>query len=113
MALNSKYANGRKLSLPVPSGVVSGDPVLVGALPGVATVDRGAGGNAAGYASVDTGGAYDLEIVAGAAMVAGAEVFIDATTRVLSDDDTDVFFGYVLEAIAGASTVTRPVKVGR
>ncbi len=111
MAQNAAFQNARSLSLPVADGTVSGDPVLIGdALVGVALTDKGDGGNDAANASVDTGGAYDLEIVAGAAMAAGDEVFIDA--GVLSDDDTGVHFGYLLEAIAGASTVTRPVKVG-
>lgn len=109
MAQNPKFQNARQLSLPVPSGIVSGEPVLVGeALCGVAQTDR----DADGEATVDLGGAHDLEVVAAGAMAVGDIVYIDAATLVLSDSAADVRFGYLLEPIAGASTVTVAVKVG-
>ena len=43
-----------QLSLPVPAGTKSGDPVIVGAIAGVAVTNIGEGGNAATHASVDT-----------------------------------------------------------
>jgi len=112
MATNQIYDSdkAKQLALPVPSGVVSGDPVLIGdALVGVALTDR----DADGEATVALGGAFDLEVVAGAAMAVGDLVYIDdATSRTLSDTNTGVRFGYLLEVIAGASTVTVTVKVG-
>ena len=46
MARNQKYQDGRYLSLAAtdPSTPASGDPVLVGQIPGVAQVDEGDGG---------------------------------------------------------------------
>lgn len=109
MAKNRRYAGAFQLSLPVASGTVSGDPVLIGdSLPGVALTDR----DSDGEATVRMIGAFSVEVVAGAAMAVGDSVYIDAATGVLSDTDTGVFFGYLLEAIAGASTVTRAVKIG-
>lgn len=59
MAVNERFgANLITHALPVVAGVVSGNPVQVGSLVGIALTDRAAGGNKAGglpdnYASVD------------------------------------------------------------
>lgn len=58
MALNEIFKVGQSISLPVPVGTSSGDPVRVGVLNGVAIVDEGTGGNAAGYTSVDLFGGH-------------------------------------------------------
>ena len=101
MARNQKYQDGRYLSLAAtdPSTPASGDPVLVGQIPGVAQVDEGDGGNAATATSVDTGGVYDLYYVA-------------ADTPKLSKKNTGVRFGYALEAVTAGATATIAVKVG-
>lgn len=67
MALNEIFKVGKSISLPVPTGIESGDPVRVGVLNGVAIVDEGSGFNAEGYASVDLFGGHLYEL-------AGAEV---------------------------------------
>jgi predicted RecA/RadA family phage recombinase len=109
MATNRTYEKATQLAVPVPSGIVSGDPVLIGdALVGVALIDR----DADGEATVQFDGAFELEVVAGAAMAVGDLVYIDAVTLVLSDSAADVRFGYLMEAIAGAGTSTVLVKVG-
>lgn len=52
-----------ELSLPVVEGTVSGDPVKVGAVNGVAATDRGKGGNASTHASVVTDArSYEYEV---------------------------------------------------
>lgn len=109
MARNRRYAGAFQLSLPVIAGTVSGDPVLIGAeLPGVALTDR----DADGEATVRMIGAFSLEVTAAAAMDAGDPVYIDGAAGTLSDTNTDVFFGYVLEDVA-IGTATVAVKVGR
>lgn len=50
---NEGYVPASELSLPVPVGTESGDPVLIGGnLPGVAATNRGEGGNLSTHASV-------------------------------------------------------------
>jgi predicted RecA/RadA family phage recombinase len=111
MATNTHLEDADQISFIVPTGTLSGEPVLVGAaLPGVCLTDADADDD--DRATVKLNGSFHLEIVAAAAMVAGDEVFIDAATFVLSDTAADVHFGYLLEDIGAASTVTRPVKVG-
>lgn len=114
MALNKRYERGQKISFAVPVGTTSGEAVAVGAegLCGVAVVDR----QPDGEATIDFEGVYDLPVVAAGAMAVGDEVTIAVATGVLSGTAVgagQVKFGYLLEAIAGASTVTRPVKLER
>ena len=80
-----------ELSLPVVAGTVSGDPVRVGVVNGVAATDRGAGGNPSGCATVVTDDpAYTYE-VAGAIAGPFTPVFITArsgaTAPVLTTTD--------------------------
>ena len=75
MALNEIFKAGTSISLPVPDGTESGDPIRVGVLNGVAIVDEGTGSNAAGYASVDMFGGHVFKIP-GAAV--GNAVYIDS-----------------------------------
>ena len=67
MALNELVKVGKSISLPVPEGTESGDPVRVGVLNGVAIVDEGTGFNKTGWTSVDMFGGHLFEL-------AGAEV---------------------------------------
>ena len=120
MARNQKYADGRFLSLAAtdPATPASGDPVLVGQIPGVAQVNEGAGGNAATATSVDTGGVYDLSVKgvdqSGNSAVAVGDIiyYVTADTPKLSKKNTGVRFGYALETVGSAGTATIAVKVG-
>jgi len=110
MATNRVYEDATQLSFIVPTGTLSGEPVLVGAaLPGVCLTDADADDD--DRATVQLDGAFNLEVVAAAAMDPGDEVFIDAATFVLSDSAADVHFGYVLDDVA-IGTATVRVKVG-
>lgn len=80
-----------ELSLPVVAGTLSGDPVRVGVVNGVAATDRDAGGNPAGCATVVTDDrSYEYE-VAGAIAGPFTPVFITAragaTAPVLTTTD--------------------------
>jgi len=121
MALNLYQNDGRYLSAVVtaPAAPVSGDPVMIGQIPGVALTDEGAGGNAATYTSVDTGGVYLLNVegVVGAgnsAVVAGDILYYDtaATVKINKDVTNGVRFGYALGAVDSAGTGIIPVKIG-
>lgn len=106
MALNRAFANARKNSYPVASGVVSGDPVVIGdSLPGVALTDRN---DDTGEASIDTAGAYWLEVEG--APDAGDVLYYHAGT-INATSSGGVRYGYAMQTVA-SGTATIPVKLG-
>lgn len=125
MTRNEHMRPGTSLSLPVPPGTRSGDPVRAGAMNGVAATHVGEGDNAATHASVITANdvrAYTFE-VAGA--IAGPCEPVYLTPRaadaepVLSTAGTGAPWGYtvpkpgesgVRAATAGVAVV-RPAQV--
>ena len=113
MAKNRVYADGRFLYLEVPSGTESGDPVVVGDIPGVALIDR----DDDDKATIDTSGVYKLEVEAkdddgDAAISVGDKLYYDATDDEITKDDSDKLFGYALEAVDGGEKEEILVKVG-
>lgn len=111
MAKNKKYERGEYMSLPVVSGTVSGNPVIVGGkLPGVAMTDRGKGGNSSTNASVDCVGVYTLSVkgidgVGNSAVAVGDTIFhVDADTPKLSKKATGVAFGIALGTLTSGAT---------
>ena len=104
MATNEIFKEADYLSLPVPAGTVSGDPVLIGdaatGLVGVAQTTEGenygtstpyvppvwnqvpgsTGFNEAGYASIALKGAFAFEITGGEALTPGTPVNISVGT---------------------------------
>lgn len=116
MARNQVFHDADRISLPVPAGTVSGDPVTVGGLHGVAQTDRATatnfgGGNEAGQATVWLDGAFELEV--DAAVEAGAPVYHagDATTRsaeltATAPADGATPFGHALAATSAAGPAT-------
>lgn len=121
MARNQVFENGDYLSLPAtaPASPVSGDPVLVGQLPGVALTDEGDGGNAAANTSIHFSGVYDLPVkgegAAGNAAVGIGDILYYEAGQVppLNKDATNgVRFGYALETVESGATATIRVKVG-
>lgn len=100
-----------------PAAPKSGDPVLVGQIPGVAVTDEGDGGNAATETTVCTKGIFDLSVKghngsAGGAVGVGALIYYKSTaTPVLNLDSSGVAFGYALEAVDSGDTATIKVLV--
>jgi predicted RecA/RadA family phage recombinase len=113
MADNLKFDDGRFLYLDVASGVESGDPVVVGQIPGVAIIDR----DTAGKATIDTGGVYDLPTsgsgTSGSGVVAvGDKIYYkDGVTPPLCKVSSGVLFGYALEGTSGSPAETIAVKL--
>lgn len=114
MATNREYEDGSYLSINVDDAAFpgdtcdSGDPVLVGALPGVCVVSQGDGGNDPDNATIHFGGVYRLNVT-GAVTEIGQPVYITsagALNRTTSND----LFGFAL-ATKGASAAVIPVKV--
>lgn len=111
MAKNEHLRHANHISLPVPAGTVSGDPVRVGILNGVAQTDRAStsnwgGGNAAGEASVWLDGSHHLE-VAGAVENIGDPIYI--ADGALSSAEGGDLFGAALATQADDGTI--PVKI--
>lgn len=113
MAKNRVFHSGKVLRVTVPSPTVSGAPVAIGGMAGVALTDYHSDD---GKATVDFGGVYDLSVkgVNGAGNVAVAEgdplYYVDGDTPVLSKKATGVFFGYALEAVDSGATSTIRVR---
>lgn len=81
---NEAFVPASELSLPVPVGTKSGEPVLVGSLPGIAATNRGEGGNIATHATVLMDDrAYELD-VDGAIPGVGTPIFIVTADRSLT-----------------------------
>ncbi|MFC5744821.1 capsid cement protein [Actinomadura rugatobispora] len=124
MATNRVYEHGTQFEANV-SGVtgtgdgglvMSGDPVVIGQLPGVALTTEDADD---GMATIQTDGVFDLpvkgETTTNAAIAVGAIVYYDAaaTPHKLNADSTNgVRFGYALEAVSSGATTTIRVKIG-
>lgn len=117
MATNIVHEDGDQIYLAVtqPATPVSGDPVLVGQLPGVALTDE----QADGKTTIKTDGTAKLsvkgETTVNAAIAAGDIVYYDsaATPHKINADSTNgVRYGYALEAVASGATTTILVKIG-
>lgn len=92
MATNLVHSPGNQLQLPL-AGASSGDPVVIGDLPGVALTDTNDDGNI----TLKTDGVFRLPI--SGAITLGAIVYATtAVPAVLSTTNTGVRFGYALEA---------------
>jgi predicted RecA/RadA family phage recombinase len=117
MAKNQVYNDGNQFSAVCsqPAVPVSGDPVLVGKLPGVALTTEDA---VTGETTVKTNGVYNLAVLghdgtAAAAIAVGDIVYYDtAATPKVNVKTTAVRFGYALAAVSSGATATIPVKIG-
>lgn len=116
MAKNRVHEHGTQLSLAAtdPATPASGDPVVVGQLPGVAlTAER-----ADGTTSIQTDGVFSLSVkgvdgVGNSAVAVGDLIYyVAADTPKLSKKATGVRFGYALEAVSSGGTSTIKVKIG-
>lgn len=115
MALNEIFKESQNVSLPVPTGTASGDPVRVGILNGVAQTSEGDGQNAPGYASVKLNGAHKVP-VEGAVADVGDPIYItsagELTATATGNDlwgaalQTQAADGEIVVKVAGISAVT-------
>lgn len=118
MATNLHMAEGRYLTgaATAPATPVSGDPVLLGDIPGIALTDEGDGGNATGEITIDTSGVYNLEVVgedgAGSAAVAIGDIVYYDGGEINADVTNGTRYGYALGAVASGATTEIAVKIG-
>jgi predicted RecA/RadA family phage recombinase len=110
MAKNRKYEDGEQLTLPVIAGTVSGSPVIVGMLPGVALIDRDANGNA----TVQVGdGVFTVTVTATANITIGQPIYITSATYALSDaaGAGKQLFGHAYSTSTGAGSKSVDVRI--
>lgn len=112
MAKNEHLRHANHVSLPVPAGTVSGDPVRVGILNGVAQTNRAsstdwAGGNATGEASVWLDGSHHLDVVGAIDAIGQAVYILDGALTATADGAS--LFGAALATQAGDGNI--PVKI--
>jgi predicted RecA/RadA family phage recombinase len=100
------------VKLTVGSGVVSGQPVVVGVIPAVALTDADANNQAACLLE----GVFSLSVVAtnnagNSAVVEGDALYIDGSSVISKDATNDTFFGYAVGAVTSGATATINVLV--
>jgi len=114
VATNRTLADGRQLKVICtdPTTPASGDPVIVGNIPGVALTDE-----VATFTTIDTEGVYDLLVHAndgGSSAVAVGDIiyYNSGNTPKLDKAVAGVRFGYALEVITGDAEAIIKVKLG-
>ena len=113
MATNRVFESGKVLSVATASTVASNDPVLVGAMTGVALTDYDA---STGETTIDFGGVYDLSVEAvdgagNSAVAVGDPIYyVVGDDPVLNKKRSGVLFGYALETITSGETDTIRVR---
>lgn len=103
MAKNQRHPNALHISLPVPDGTVSGAPVKVGQICGVAITDKRADGNA----TVWLDGSWTVD-VAGAVASVGAPVYIKADNTLTATATGNYVWGV---SLGTKGTGTGPLEV--
>ncbi len=93
------YKNADNLWLEVGAGIESGEPVVVGNITGVALTDA----DADGYATVRREGVFELDVTG--TFTVGAPVYITSEGALTATADSNVLFGYALEAVTTSGTI--------
>lgn len=108
MAANLKFQPVWTLTLPVPAGTKSGDPVMVGTIAGMAEIDRQTDGNA----TVNVGGVVTISVkgINGAGNVAVAVgdklYFTTGDTPPVSAKATGSLYGKAVGVVTSGATTT-------
>lgn len=115
MATNEVYAPGVTTLNCVPTApttVDSGDPVLLGKLPGVALTDEDSDGNA----TIAISGVFQLSVKgedgSGNSAVAAGDILYYDSDVINKDVTNGTRFGYALGAVTSGSTSTIDVLIG-
>lgn len=110
MAKNRKFEKGKFLSVAVIAGTVSGGPVIVGMLPGVALTDR----RADGTASCELGeGTWTLTVTAAGNITVGQPIYITSATYALTDaaGAGKQLYGHAVSTSTGAGSKVIDIRV--
>lgn len=103
MAKNGRYSNALHISIPVPEGTVSGGPVKVGQICGVAITDR----DADGHATVHLDRSWEVQ-VAGAIASVGLPVYIKTDNTLTATATGNYVWGV---SLGTKGTGTGPLEV--
>lgn len=104
MAKNMRLPEALHIELPVPAGVLSGEPVAVGAWRGIAQTDRDAEGNA----TVWINGSATITVT-GAVATVGLPIYITSARAGSTTATDNTLIGYSLGTKAAAAG---PLEVG-
>jgi predicted RecA/RadA family phage recombinase len=90
---NERLHDGEKITLPVPTGTLSGAPVKSGPFIGVCATKEGEGGNIAGRATVWRTGEFDLTLT-DAVAAEGTAIYITAANALTTTATSNTLFAY-------------------
>lgn len=90
---NERLNDGVRITLPVPSGTLSGAPVKSGPFIGVCATKEGEGGNIALRATVWRTGEFDLPIT-DAVAAEGTAIYITSANALTTTSTSNTLFGY-------------------
>lgn len=108
MAKNIVFEDGDNLSLPVIAGTLSGSPVIVGMLVGVAVTDR----RSDGTATVKIGAVITAAVTATGNITAGQPIYITSATYALTDAGGvgEQLYGHAITTSTGAGSKTIQIR---
>jgi len=111
MATNMKFKVDDYVSLPVPNGKKSGDPVAVGSLVGILITDEGGGvGNAEGFASVALAGGAELTLPNGVTFNIGDRVYLTSGGAVTATATNNTLLGKVTHTNGTGRVIVKIVQ---
>ena len=115
MAKNRVREEADGLSLPVPDGTVSGNPLVIGQLPCVAVTNKGQWTTT--DATVQCDGSFLFNVVGvdsggNHAIAVGDIVYLQSNGQMDANSSTGKRFGYALGAVVSGATTQIEVKVG-
>jgi predicted RecA/RadA family phage recombinase len=119
MSTNQIHDHGDAVSVACtdPASPISGDPVLLGQLGGVAQTTKGQGGNTSTNTSVSFVGVFKLSVkgidgAGNSAVAPGDTIFyVTGDTPKLSKKATGVKYGTALDAVVSGATTTIRVRL--
>jgi predicted RecA/RadA family phage recombinase len=123
MATNMRRAYSEEKTASVvcsaPASPVTGDPVMVGQIPGVALTDEGEGGNSATTTTVAFDGDWLMSVKGennggNTAVAVGDILYYEAgqTPPLNKDSTAGIRWGYALEAVTSGATASIIVRCG-
>lgn len=109
MAANEVYTEAESLVLPVASSVVSGQPVIIGGLYGVALKDAYQGEDGNYYTTVKFCGVFRFQLAF--TLTVGQPVYITSGGALTATATSNTLFGHAIKAKAGSASGDAWVRI--